>query len=396
MDSERDIVAPIGRFGLDDLPAAAGFAAFRQAALDPGAADCAFRHAADRFVDVVPHGLATGRAVFGSVRSINREMQENPIHRLKQVGSLAINNAILSPDSMAVLCPGRGFFDVSIENLAMWNGRLSAADGNFIDVGPDQWRFAESCPSVPQIDAIALPAGGIGIGNYGHFLYDGLPAVLQHRLLLGPRAVLTGRKLAPWQSEILDALGLLDGYLALDRPTRFRKIITSDMVSFNVQYPSRFIRAVFDRLRFRFGAGAERGRRLMISRAGPANYRIMENRPEIERIAAEFGFEVVHPGAMTVAEQARLFAGAECVIGESGAALANLGFCDPGTHVLEIQPERFADGWTRAACHVLGLRWHVFFAGVTGDPAEGPVREFSFTVDPAPFRAALAAVVPVR
>ena len=197
MDSEFDNFAPIGRFGLDDLPAAVGFMAFRQAALNPGAADCAFRHAADRFVDVVPHGLAPGRAVFGPGRSINKEVQENPIHRLKQVGSLVLNNAILSPESMAVLCPSQGFFEVSIENLAMWNGRLSAADRNFIDVGTDKWRLANPSRLIREIDAIALPVGGIGIGNYGHFLYDGLPAVLQHRLLLGPNAVLAGRPLLP-------------------------------------------------------------------------------------------------------------------------------------------------------------------------------------------------------
>ncbi|MCU4160437.1 glycosyltransferase family 61 protein [Acidiphilium sp. AL] len=337
-----------------------------------------------------------GLTVFGPGRSVNEEMRENPIHRLKRVGSLVLNNAILSPESMAVLCPGRGFFDASIENLAMWNGCLSAADRNFIELANDAWRWADPSRPIPEIDTVVLPVGGIGIGNYGHFLYDGLPAALLHRLLLGPHAVLAGRPLLPWQSEILDALGLLDGYVALDRPTRFRKIVTSDMVSFNVQYPSRFVCAVFDRLRFRFGTGTKGRQRLLISRALPENRRVMENRPEIEAVAAEFGFEMMQPARMTIAEQARLFAEADCVIGESGAALANLGFCDPGTNVLEIQPERFADGWTRAACHVLGLRWHVFFACVTGEPGDGPVREFGFTVDPVMFRKALAEAFPAR
>ena len=230
MESALDILAPIGRFGPDDLPAVAGFKAFRHAVLDSSAADCVFRHAADRFVDVVPHGLTPGRAVFGPGQSINDDMRANPIHRLKQVGSVALNSAVLSPESMAVLSPGRGFFDASIQNLAMWDGRLSAVDRNFIDVGTAAWRFADPARPIPDIDAIALPGGGVGIGNYGHFFYDGLPAVLQHRLLLGSNAVLAGRALLPWQTEILGALGLLEGYVTLDRPARFRKIVMSDMV----------------------------------------------------------------------------------------------------------------------------------------------------------------------
>ncbi|HEX7391080.1 MAG TPA: glycosyltransferase 61 family protein [Acidiphilium sp.] len=388
--------APIGRFGVTDLPAASGFAAFRRAVLDPGAADCAFHHAADRFVDVVPHGLRQGRAMFGPGRSVNRGMQETPIHRLKRVSSLVLDNAILSPGSMAVLSPERGFFDASVDNLAIWGNRLSAVDSNFIEADSGGWTWADPGQTIPDIDAIGIPVCGVGIANYGHFFYDGLPAALLHRRLLGPRAVLAGPPLRAWQAEILDALGLRESYIALDRPAWFRKLVVSNMMSFNVSYPSRFIRAVFDSLRFRFGTGAGNRLRLLISRDAPENRRVMENRPEIEAIAARFGFAVIQPAGMSVADQARLFARADCVIGESGAALANLGFCDPGTTVLEIQPDCFPDGWTRAACHVLGLRWHGFFVVATGEVRDRPAHEFGFAVDPVSFRDALATVFPKR
>ncbi|MGC9268881.1 glycosyltransferase family 61 protein [Acidiphilium sp.] len=367
-----------------------GFAALRRAVRDPEAVDCQLRHTPDRFLDVVPHGLVAGRTVFGAGQPTIAALRDDPVHRLQHVASVLLNEAILAPDSMAVLNARQAFFEPSIANLAMWNGELSLIDGNFT-TAKDGWRFADSNRNIDYSPMIALPVGGVGGNNYGHFLYDGLPAALHHRLLLGPGAVLAGRTLLPWQAEILEALDLLDGYIALEAPTRFRKLLTSTMVSFTVSYPNRFIRTVFDRLRFRFGTERTSGRRLMISRDTPDNRRIMDNRSEIEAIAADFGFELVRPATMSVAEQARLFASAVGVIGESGAGLANLGFCDPGTRVLEIQPDRFSDGWTRASCHLFGLRWQVFFA--TGAPAEiGTAREFQFTVDPGAFRAALATV----
>lgn len=382
----------IGRFGLAELPAVAGFPAFRHAVLDPEGRDCVFHHAPDRSVDVVPHGLVRGQTVFGPGVSLSRDMNENPVHRLKGVSSVVLDRAVLSPDSMAVISPEWGFFNASIDNLEAWQGKLSIADRHFIEAGPDRWRHADPAATIPMIDAIALPIGGIGLANYGHFFYDGLPAAILHHRLLGGKTVLAGRPLRHWQAEVLDALGVLDGYVAIDRPTRFCKILTSDMVSWTVSYPNRLVRGLFDRLRFRFGSRLGTPRRVMISRTGPDNRRVLDNGAEIEAIAAEFGFTVVRPAGMSVADQARLFAGADCVIGESGAGMANLGFCDPGTRILEIQPASFVDGWTRAACHLLGLRWQVFFAPVTGEAGCAVSRDFRFTVDPAAFHDALAAV----
>ncbi len=67
---------------------------------------------------------------------------------------------------------------------------------------------------------------------------------------------------------------------------------------------------------------------------------------------------------MSVAEQAAAMAEARFVIGESGAAMANVGFCPQGATVLELQPERFVEGWTRGMCFHLGHRWHLYLARV--------------------------------
>jgi hypothetical protein len=390
----------IGHFPAESVPATSRFAAFRRAVLDPEAADCAFRHMPDRRVDVVPHGLRVDRTVFGEGRPAIAGLRDDPLHRLAGVTSVVLGDAVISPDSMAVLSAARGFFDPSVDNLAVWDNRLSAIDPHFREAGPGAWRRSDPAATVPFIDAVAMPVCGVGGHNYGHFLYDGLAAVLLHRRLLGCHVRAAGRALLGWQAEILAALGLLDDYITLERPTRFRKVLTSTMLSFTVSYPNRFIRMVFDELRFRFGAEPGGSRRLMISRDEPTNRRIMDRRAEIEAIAAGHGFEIVRPGRMSVAAQARLFAAADCVIGESGAGLANVGFCRPGTRVLELQPDWFSDGWTRAASHLLGLRWHVLFARSTAAGAAaraaagGP--EFHFSIDPDGFRTALDTVFGAR
>jgi hypothetical protein len=51
----------------------------------------------------------------------------------------------------------------------------------------------------------------------------------------------------------------------------------------------------------------------------------------------------VRPDAHPVADQARMFAEAELVVGVHGAALSNLVFCSPGARVLELLPADFVD-----------------------------------------------------
>lgn len=217
------------------------------------------------------------------------------------------------------------------------------------------------------------------------------------RLIGREKIRLVGQPLRPWQRQILAALGLEDLYLEVKGVVRFRKIVASTMLALHVSYPSAFVRPVFDFLRFRFGAPAPRpGRRLFVSR-GESRKRWLLNREDVERAVAKAGFEIVHPETLPFAEQVALFSQASVVAGESGAALANLGFCPPGTAVLEIQPETFSENWTRAMCFLFAHRWHVYLAEVvekehlsSGDSKGGI--DLAYRIDPASLTEALTAV----
>jgi capsular polysaccharide biosynthesis protein len=62
----------------------------------------------------------------------------------------------------------------------------------------------------------------------------------------------------------------------------------------------------------------------------------------VQAVVAARGFAVVQPETMPVADQIRLFRGAEIVLGVFGAGLTNAAFMRPDGALLEIAPSRRA------------------------------------------------------
>lgn len=63
------------------------------------------------------------------------------------------------------------------------------------------------------------------------------------------------------------------------------------------------------------------------------------NEPEIERLVTQKGFEVVDPGQLTIKEQIGIFSQCEAVVGPSGAAMANMLWCRPGTRIIILHSD---------------------------------------------------------
>jgi capsular polysaccharide biosynthesis protein len=89
-------------------------------------------------------------------------------------------------------------------------------------------------------------------------------------------------------------------------------------------------------------------RRLYVGRADAA-FRRITNNDELLKLLHAHGFEEVAMSKMTVAEQAKIFAEAEIIVGPNGSALANLIFANPKCRVIEF----FAPGW------VVGYNWMI-------------------------------------
>lgn len=75
--------------------------------------------------------------------------------------------------------------------------------------------------------------------------------------------------------------------------------------------------------------------RFYISRIN-ADKRRVTNEDELIESISKFGFRTVYLEHLTIEEQAKLFSSARMIIGQHGAGLANLVFCDDNCKVLEI------------------------------------------------------------
>ena len=133
-------------------------------------------------------------------------------------------------------------------------------------------------------------------------------------------------------------------------------------------------------------------RRLFLARG---NGRRSYNQDEILDIAAEFDFEIVYPEKMSFREQVALYQQARMLIGPSGAAFANILFCEPGAQALTwILPQYRQFCVYSNLADVAGLDLTYLF--VTPDQAIASsfdAYNATYQVDPVAFRNTLAAML---
>ena len=106
--------------------------------------------------------------------------------------------------------------------------------------------------------------------------------------------------------------------------------------------------------------------------------------PEVEAVAQEHGFTIVHPEDLTFVEQANLLAGAKRVVAPEGSALFLCYFAPPGTRLLVL------DNASTEGVNV----WNTYFpnceltamSGTIVDRDERFVHRSSFRIDPERFR----------
>jgi len=125
------------------------------------------------------------------------------------------------------------------------------------------------------------------------------------------------------------------------------------------------------------------GKKVFITRSGT---RRAYNQEEIAEVAREYGFTVVAPETLSLAEQVALFSHATHLIGPSGAGFGGLLFASPGTQVLCWQDARLShmtilpDLATLTNSHY----WHVFY-----EPTEGGIFTGNYHLGPEKIRQSL-------
>lgn len=108
-------------------------------------------------------------------------------------------------------------------------------------------------------------------------------------------------------------------------------------------------------------------RRLYISRASASGRHVLNER-EVIACLSEFGFDIVIPDLIDVADQAAIFASADVIIAPHGAALANIVFCEPGTIIIDM----FSPNYVNPCYWVISEELRLRYSYIIGDGKRPP------------------------
>ena len=128
-------------------------------------------------------------------------------------------------------------------------------------------------------------------------------------------------------------------------------------------------------------------RRLYIDRRG-SGVRPLVNEDELVGALARLGFVPVRPEMFSMADQVRLFRGAEAIVAPHGAGLTNLGFCRPGCFVLELLMDAYANWCFRHLAALMQLNYDCVLGR-----ARRPWRELDLSLHLSPWEISVNHVV---
>jgi capsular polysaccharide biosynthesis protein len=128
-------------------------------------------------------------------------------------------------------------------------------------------------------------------------------------------------------------------------------------------------------------------RRIYLDRRG-SGVRPLINEDEVVHALARLGFEPIRPETLSVADQVRLFRGAEAIVSPHGAGLTNLGFCRPGCVVLELLMDSYTNWCFRHLAALMKLNYDCVLGR-----ARRPWRELDLSLHLSPWEVSVNHVV---
>ena len=204
--------------------------------------------------------------------------------------------------------------------------------------------------------------------NYFHWITDNLTRLLVREHLPEPTRILLPRTGSPYISETLELLGIAEACAnpAANCLQPERYYFCSPVAMSGVWNPLGFdwLRENF-RKHFRPPAS---GPPVFLTRR--ASTRVPGDLPEIERIFASAGFEIIDCGTLGVRQQIELASSAKAVAGLHGAAMTNLLWSPPGTPVLEL----FLPSYLNACYEQIAFQGQLDYSASVLE-GESPLRE---------------------
>ncbi len=248
--------------------------------------------------------------------------------------------------------------------------------------------FPERLAGAPTIEGEHLLIANSEQANYGHYLLDMVPLIHLGARIRAPMLTWT---LRPWQRALIARLDVPEDLIReiRPRPALIEHAIVSNRHSgatsqnAHPQHRDAFA-AILANVR-KAAPGVETAKRLLVCRS-LANSRNLLNRAEMIAALKPLGFAAIQPETLSFDEQALTFAGAEIIVTEFGAAMANVMFCRPGTKVVEIIAEGQHDPWSSHLAAMLELEHVVLFQRQTEQALMNAPRHvkdstFAYSVD---------------
>lgn len=247
--------------------------------------------------------------------------------------------------------------------------------------------------SLPKGDTYAF-LRQVSDNNYGHWLIEGLPKVAilaEHVDIRSLKFIVTRhmatRQSAPMRRIYLDSLAAF-GIESHQIVPMGREAVEVERLLYPLPLTVHpWVKAprtieILENLRARIAVGPRGPKRIFASRA-LARKRRLRNEAEILRILRDFDVSVIYPEQHSFADQVRLFADAELVIGNCGANLTDAVFAPRGVRIFALASEAMRDDffWDLA-----NLKSGKYFAlhGKGTDPS--PDMNSDFDINPSEFR----------
>lgn len=253
------------------------------------------------------------------------------------------------------------------------------SEGHFVQgtgyLVPDETmaQFTISSPISIEQNAgeLAIVGCNVAYSNYYHWITQALPAidhaVRRFRETFDVSLVLPN--VGRWQEESLRLLNLDEIKRVVIRDnTRgyfFRHILFSEYLCGSTAFTvSSTIADTYRRLRESVQLPATQKKKVYVARLD-ATARKMRNEKQLIENLSRFGYEIVVPGSMSLAEQINTFRAADIVVGPHGAGLTNIVFCKPNTIIYELLPSHYTNGCFCNLAYTCGLRyWQDIFESV--------------------------------
>lgn len=193
--------------------------------------------------------------------------------------------------------------------------------------------------------------------GYYHWLIDIAPKIALHRDMIaaGELTLAYPRGVSPYENEVLGLLGI-DPCRVLD--TRQFRLIRARRLHFEILpgwYEIQSGALVLREMILQAVPKVPGAKKIYLTRGGR---RRCVNEQQLAAFLHERGFVIIEDIQRTVVEQVEIFSSASMIVALHGAALSNLLWCAPGTHVVECFSASYRPAYYRNLSQMVGLDYH--------------------------------------